>query len=107
MTVFGLKFGIALLAYLQADRGWLQVSLVDDIAMLHGMGIKLVLVLGALPQINRFVRMRGREPRFVSGYRITDELSMEAAMEAAGSSRVLFEALLSKVHCLCLCVSDV
>jgi hypothetical protein len=74
-----------------------QVSFVDDIAMLHGMGIRLILVLGAVPQINQFVRLRGKEPQFASGYRITDELSMEAAMEAAGSNRVLFEALLSKV----------
>lgn len=78
----------------------MQVSFVDDISMLHGMGIRVVLVLGAVPQINRFVRLRGKEPRFKAGYRITDELSMEAVMEAAGSNRILFEALLSKV-CPC------
>lgn len=65
--------------------------------MLHGMGIRIILVLGAVPQINRFVRLRGKEPQFRAGYRITDELSMEAVMEAAGSNRILFEALLSKV----------
>lgn len=65
--------------------------------MLHGMGIRIILVLGAVPQINRFVRLRGKEPQFQAGYRITDELSMEAVMEAAGSNRILFEALLSKV----------
>lgn len=74
-----------------------QVSLVDDIMMLHGMGIKLVLVLGAAPQINDFLRRHGSCPRFVNGHRVTDEVSMEAAMEAAGFNRVLFEALLSKV----------
>ena len=49
-------------------------------------------------QIDEYVRLRGGAPRFVKGYRVTDELAMEAAMEAAGFNRVLFEALLSKVQ---------
>jgi amino-acid N-acetyltransferase len=75
-----------------------QVSLVDDIMMLHGMGIRLILVLGAAPQMNEYLRLRGAQPRFVKGYRVTDELGMEAAMEAAGFNRILFEALLSKAR---------
>jgi amino-acid N-acetyltransferase len=75
----------------------LQVSLVDDIMMLHGMGIKLILVLGAAQQMDVYLRERGVQPRYVRGYRVTDAFSMEAAMDAAGFNRMIFEALLSKV----------
>jgi hypothetical protein len=45
-----------------------QVSLVDDIAMLHGMGIRLVLVLGAQPQIDRYILAQtGRPATYASG----------------------------------------
>ena len=61
-----------------------------------GLGCKLVLVLGATNQIDNYLRIRGLEARFVGGYRVTDE-AMLAAMEAAGTSRVLVESHLSKV----------
>lgn len=78
----------------------MQVAIVDDIAMLQGLGVKIVLVLGAAPQIDHILRMRQQKPRFIAGYRLTDELAMEAAMEAAGTARTLLEALLSKVRLL-------
>ena len=62
-----------------------------------GLGCKLVLVLGATNQIDNYLRIRGLEARFVGGYRVTDEVAMLAAMEAAGTSRVLVESHLSKV----------
>ena len=53
----------------------MQVSLVDDIAMLHGMGIRLVLVLGAQPQIDGYLLSHtGRAPTFASGYATTSRL---------------------------------
>lgn len=37
--------------------------------MLHGMGIRLVLVLGAQPQIDRYIiAQKGSPPKFASGY---------------------------------------
>ena len=70
----------------------------DDIATVHALGVKVVVVLGAAPLINQAVRLRGHKPSFHGGYRMTDEIAMEAATEAAGTSRTLIEALLSKVR---------
>ena len=69
------------------------------------------MVLGGKVQIDNYLNMRGLEPKNIGGYRITDEDAMLAAMEAAGTSRMLVEAQLSKVqpifcclwHVACLC----
>ncbi len=58
------------------------------------LGCQLVVVLGAKTQIDNYLSMRGLEPKNVKGYRITDEDAMLAAMEAAGTSRMLVEAQL-------------
>ena len=54
-------------------------------------------MLGAKSQIDNYLKMRGLKEHMVKGYRITDESGMLAAMEAAGTSRMLVEAQLSKV----------
>ncbi len=69
-------------------------------------------MLGAKTQIDNYLSMRGLEPKNVKGYRITDEHAMLAAMEAAGTSRMLVEAQLSKVQqtrapCIKMCHSPV
>ena len=56
-----------------------------------------MVVLGATTQIDNYLRMRGLDTKHVKGYRVTDEHAMLAAMEAAGSARMLVEAQLSKV----------
>lgn len=61
------------------------------------LGCRLVVVLGAKSQIDNYLKMRGLKEHMVKGYRITDESGMLAAMEAAGTSRMLVEAQLSKV----------
>ncbi|KAL0031769.1 hypothetical protein WJX79_006380 [Trebouxia sp. C0005] len=71
-------------------------TLLEDIQLLHELGCRLVVVLGAKTQIDNYLSMRGLEPKNVKGYRITDEDAMLAAMEAAGTSRMLVEAQLSK-----------
>ncbi|KAL0056236.1 hypothetical protein WJX82_009116 [Trebouxia sp. C0006] len=71
-------------------------TLLEDIQLLHELGCRLVVVLGAKTQIDNYLSMRGLEPKNVKGYRITDEHAMLAAMEAAGTSRMLVEAQLSK-----------
>ena len=64
-----------------------------------GLGIKLVLVLGASQQIDLQLQKRGLEPHYKNGYRITDADTMLAVMEAAGATRTEMEANLSKVQC--------
>jgi len=70
-------------------------SLVHDIALLHGLGIRLVLVHGARPQIAERLRERGAQLHYVQGLRITDDAALACVKEAAGVVRVEVEALLS------------
>lgn len=71
-------------------------SLMADIGLLHGLGIRLVVVLGAHPQIDAALEERGGTSVFVGGYRITCAVALEAAVEAAGRSRTAVERYLSR-----------
>lgn len=71
-------------------------ALVSDIALLHGLGIRLVIVLGAAPIIDATLEQQGGSSVFVGGYRITDASALEAAVEAAGRSRTAVEQMLSR-----------
>lgn len=70
-------------------------DLVHDIALLHGLGVRVVLVHGARPQIESRLREREIELRYVNGLRVTDETALACVKEAAGVARVEIEALLS------------
>jgi amino-acid N-acetyltransferase len=70
-------------------------GLVHDIALLHGLGIRLVLIHGTRPQIAARLRERGAELRYVDGLRVTDDAALACVKEAAGVVRVEIEALLS------------
>jgi len=71
-------------------------SIMADIALLHGLGVRLVLVIGAAPQIDAALRERGEAPLFVGGYRVTGAAALEAAVEAAGRARTAAEQYLSR-----------
>ncbi|GAB4815046.1 hypothetical protein N2152v2_002092 [Parachlorella kessleri] len=71
-------------------------SLLEDVALLHGLGVKLVLVVGVRMQINKHVLEEGVKPRYEGGYRVTDTVTMAAAIEEAGKARMEIEARLSK-----------
>ncbi|WP_116300757.1 amino-acid N-acetyltransferase [Alkalilimnicola ehrlichii] len=70
-------------------------NLVHDLALLSSLGVRLVLVPGARPQVERRLQERGAEIRYVNGLRITDEAALACVKEAVGSVRVEIEALLS------------
>ena len=71
------------------------------------LGCRLVVVLGGKIQIDNYLNMRGLKPKNIGGYRITDDDAMLAAMEAAGTSRMLVEAQLSKVQAIFCCLCSV
>ncbi len=70
-------------------------GLVHDIALLHSLGIRLVLVHGARPQIETRLKARGVRLEYVGGLRITGDAALECVKEAVGTVRVEIEALLS------------
>lgn len=70
-------------------------QLVYDVALLHSLGVKLVLVHGVRPQIDARLKARGLEPRFVDGMRVTDRAALDCVKDAAGSLRMDIEARLS------------
>ncbi len=68
----------------------------QDLAILHAMGIKLVLVHGFRPQVNEQLRSKGHESRYHNGLRITDAVALDSAQEAAGQLRFEIEAAFSQ-----------
>jgi amino-acid N-acetyltransferase len=71
-------------------------AFVQDLAILHAMGIKLVLVHGFRPQVNEQLRAKGHTSKFSHGQRITDEVALDCAQEAAGQLRFEIEAAFSQ-----------
>ena len=70
--------------------------LVQDLALIQSMGVKIVLVHGFRPQVNEQLRAKGHAPRFSKGMRITDEVALDCAQEAAGQLRYEIEAAFSQ-----------
>ena len=70
-------------------------NIIHDIALLSSLGVRLVLVHGARPQIDSRVAMRGLAGRYHDGVRITDKATLECVKDAAGSVRSQIEALLT------------
>ena len=89
----GRTFVICLGGEAVADPGF--ANLIHDLALLHGLGIRLVLVHGARPQIEERLTARGVQMQYINGLRVTDEAALTCVKEAAGTVRVEIEALLS------------
>jgi len=68
----------------------------QDMAILHAMGVRLVLVHGFRPQVNEQLAAKGQTARFSHGMRITDGVALDCAQEAAGQIRFEIEAAFSQ-----------
>ncbi len=79
----------------EATQHELFFNLVHDFALLNSLGIRLVLVHGIRPQINQRLQLLKVKPQYVEHLRITDDLALQCAIEAAGQIRIELEALLS------------
>ena len=71
-------------------------NLAQDIALIQSMGVKIVLVHGFRPQVNEQLRLKGHPARYSHGMRITDEVALDCAQEAAGQLRYEIEAAFSQ-----------
>ncbi len=71
-------------------------SLVQDLAMIQSMGVKVVLVHGFRPQVNEQLQAKGHVPQYSHGMRITDSVALDCAQEAAGQRRYEIEAAFSQ-----------
>ena len=69
--------------------------LIHDIALLNSLGVKLVLVHGARPQIQQQLDTLKIQSKFHQGWRITSPDTLPAVEQAVGQVRVNIETLLS------------
>ncbi len=95
--------------YIHAHRGRTFVLLLDgdtvasplfpgiihDLALLSSLGVRLVIVHGARPQIEKRLSEAGLKSQIEQGLRVTDLATLEVVKQAAGSVRMDIEALLS------------
>ncbi|HEY5790004.1 MAG TPA: amino-acid N-acetyltransferase [Gammaproteobacteria bacterium] len=70
-------------------------AFLHDVALLSGLGIRVVLVHGIRAQTEQRLTAQGVASRYHDGLRITDATALAAVKEAAGTVRVEIEALLS------------
>jgi len=70
-------------------------NIVHDIALLHSLGIKLILVHGARQQVEERLKNCAIPAQFNQNIRITDSATMACVKDAVGSTRINIEAQLS------------
>lgn len=80
----------------RAISGPFARSLAYDANLLAALGVHLVLVHGARPQIEEELHEKGLESKTHSGYRITDAAALDCVIDAVGSVYLEIDALLSQ-----------
>lgn len=69
--------------------------IINDIALLNSLGVKLVLVHGVRPQIQKQLDLYGHKSAFENDIRITDEKSLALIKQAVGAVQIELQARLS------------
>ncbi|EFG6615933.1 amino-acid N-acetyltransferase [Escherichia coli] len=70
-------------------------SIVNDIGLLYSLGIRLVVVYGARPQIDANLAAHHHEPLYHKNIRVTDAQTLELVKQAAGTLQLDITARLS------------
>ena len=70
-------------------------SIVNDIGLLHSLGIRLVVDYGARPQIDANLAAHHHEPLYHKNIRVTDAKTLELVKQAAGTLQLDITARLS------------
>ncbi|MBU9810235.1 amino-acid N-acetyltransferase [Rahnella sp. C60] len=70
-------------------------NIVNDIGLLHSLGIRLVVVYGARPQIDENLSEHNYEPIYHKNIRVTDARALELVKQAAGLLQLDITARLS------------
>jgi acetylglutamate kinase len=73
---FVIKFGGSAM-----DEADVLADVLEDVVFLAAVGIRPILVHGGGPHITAEMKARGIEPTFVAGHRVTDETTLQIAME--------------------------
>ncbi|MDO5653396.1 MAG: amino-acid N-acetyltransferase [Brachymonas sp.] len=71
-------------------------NIVQDLALIHSMGLKIILTHGFRPQVNEQLAAKGHQAKYHKGIRITDAVALDCALEAAGQLRYEVEAAFSQ-----------
>ncbi len=89
----GRTFVVLVSGEAQAGAGFSH--LVADIALLHALGIRVVVVHGARPQIDARLAEAGQRSRYHQDRRITEATHLPWVLEAVGRARAQWEARFS------------
>jgi len=72
------------------------INLAQDITLLSSLGIRIILVHGARPQIEQRMQAQGVTLRYVNGVRVTDDSALSCVKDAVGNLRIDIEAIFSR-----------
>ena len=71
-------------------------AFVEDVALMTSVGIKVVIVHGGGPEINKWIKILGGENKFINGLRVTDNNTMEIVeMVLSGNVNKKLSSILS------------
>src|SRR3989339_1192011 len=62
----------------------LKAGVIQDVVLLKMVGMNPILVHGGGPEINKHLRKKGIEPKFIGGYRVTDKETMKIVQKVLG-----------------------
>ena len=71
------------------------ITLIHDLALLHSLGVRLVLIHATRGAIDERLGMNGRPGTFHQGIRVTDDATLALASDVASQQRLKLEQLIS------------